>query len=87
MAAEGCSYADEGEEVFGLAFVAAVESAAAGYAGIAASGLMESRARAVPALDCHARFYCLGAMVRAARQKRRGEPGKGLSGAEVVRGA
>jgi hypothetical protein len=27
---EGCDYADEGEEVFGLALVAAVESSAAG---------------------------------------------------------
>jgi hypothetical protein len=30
---EGCGYADEGEEVFGLAFIAAVETAAAGQPG------------------------------------------------------
>lgn len=30
VADEGCCYADEGEEVLGLAFVAAVQAAAAG---------------------------------------------------------
>ena len=33
VADEGCGYAGEGEEVFCLAFVAAVESAAAGEPG------------------------------------------------------
>lgn len=33
MGDEGCGYADEGEEVFGLAFVAAVQAAAAGQPG------------------------------------------------------
>ncbi|GGQ97198.1 hypothetical protein GCM10010267_69160 [Streptomyces griseorubens] len=33
MGDEGCGYADEGEEVFGLAFVAAVQTAAAGQPG------------------------------------------------------
>jgi hypothetical protein len=33
VADEGCGYADESEEVFGLAFIAAVETAAAGQPG------------------------------------------------------
>lgn len=33
MADQGCDYADEGEEVFGLALVAAVETTAAGEPG------------------------------------------------------